>query len=291
MTEQLAFHEVGRERRTVDGDEGLLRPLAPAVDGAGQLTLAGAGFAEEKDVGVGAGHLSRGFQHRHHRRALGRQAIARAAHLAFQDFQAGGELAHFQLFGRRHAQLVRAAGFDQVIGGTGLHGVHRRIHRRMRGDDHHTHPGRLHAHLRQYVQAVVLAQAQVEEAQVEHLPLQDRLGLGRAARRGDAVALVLEAVTESAQDGGFVIHQENSSLVLACLFHDLAPFPRHRKLVQESSCKLHVLFLQALQHASTAMPGLDANSLIDRETLPIERLAQALRYSRYLKARRSFHLL
>src|SRR5690606_39076623 len=52
VTEQLALHQLGRQRRAVDGDAGAFGAAAPAVDGAGQLTLAGAGLAENKDVGV-----------------------------------------------------------------------------------------------------------------------------------------------------------------------------------------------------------------------------------------------
>ncbi|MNV55873.1 hypothetical protein D3C71_1481240 [compost metagenome] len=42
MTEQLAFHQLGRQGRAVDGDAGLLRALAPAMDGPCQLAFAGA---------------------------------------------------------------------------------------------------------------------------------------------------------------------------------------------------------------------------------------------------------
>ena len=57
---------------------------------------------------------------------------------------------------------------------------------------------------------------------------------------------------------------------------------------EEISCKLHALFRQALQHASEGSREPDANTLIDKEILQLERLAQALRDPCYLKARRSF---
>ncbi|MNQ79191.1 hypothetical protein D3C85_941250 [compost metagenome] len=228
VAEQLTLHQLGGKRGAVDGDERFLRPLAPSVNGAGQLALAGAGLAEDEDIGVGAGYLAGGFQHRHHRRALGFKDVASAAHLTLQRLQARGELTHLQLLGRGHAQLVRAAGLDQVIGRTGLHGVHRRVYRRVRGDYHHPHPGGLDAHLSQHVEAVVFAQAQVEEAEIEYLPLQQRLGLGRTGGGGHAVAFVLQAVAEGAQNGGFVIHQQYASLVLGYRFHALTPFPSHR---------------------------------------------------------------
>ena len=53
----------------------------------------------------------------------------------------------FKLLGRGQAQLIRAARLDQIVGGAGLNGIHGGINRRVGGDDHHTHPGRLHPHL------------------------------------------------------------------------------------------------------------------------------------------------
>jgi homoserine acetyltransferase len=66
----------------------------------------------------------------------------------------------------------------------------------MRGDDHHAHPGRLNPHLRQHIQTVVFTQTQIKEAQVEHLTLQQRVGLRSAVGGGHAIALVFQAITE-----------------------------------------------------------------------------------------------
>ena len=172
----------------------------------GQLTFTGAGLAENQDIGVRPGHLPRGFQHHHHGRAMGVQAVFGLAHLAFQRFQPRRELTHLQLLGRGQAQLVGAARLDQVVGGASLDGVHGGIHGRMGGHNHHAHPRSLHAHLGQHVQAIVLAQAQVEEAQVEHLTLHQGIGLCGTVRGGDGVALIFQAIAEGAQDRGFVIH-------------------------------------------------------------------------------------
>ncbi|MNH03707.1 hypothetical protein D3C79_629780 [compost metagenome] len=142
------------------------------------------------------------------------EAVLGFAHFTFQGLQTRGKLAHLQLLGGSQAQLVWAARLDQVIGGAGLDRVHRRVDRRVCGDDHHPHPGGLDTHLRQHIEAVVLAQAQIEEAQVEYLALQQGLGLGSAVGRGHAIALVLQAVAEGAQDRGLVIHQQNAALVV-----------------------------------------------------------------------------
>ncbi|MNG16738.1 hypothetical protein D3C84_1006760 [compost metagenome] len=83
----------------------------------------------------------------------------------------------------------------------------------MGGDDDDPHPGRLDTHLRQYIQAIVFTQAQVEKAQVEDLALQQGIGLGRTVGRGHGIALIFQAVTEGTQDGGFVVDQQDSALM------------------------------------------------------------------------------
>src|SRR3546814_7945508 len=54
VSEQLAFHQVGGQRRAVDGDEGLLRAPAPGVDGTRQFALAGTRFAKDE---IGRAHV------------------------------------------------------------------------------------------------------------------------------------------------------------------------------------------------------------------------------------------
>ncbi len=196
------------------GDAGLACAFAPAVDGAGQLALAGTRLAEDKNVGISGGHLPCGFQHRHHLWTVRIQAVLGFAHFAFERFQSSRQLPHLQLLGGGQAQLIGAAGLDQVIGGASLDGVHRGVDRRVCGDDDDPHPWRLDTHLRQHIQAIVFTQAQVEEAQIEHLALQQCLCLGSTVGRGDVVALVFEAVTEGTQDRGLVVHQQNAALVI-----------------------------------------------------------------------------
>ncbi|MNH05720.1 hypothetical protein D3C79_650630 [compost metagenome] len=87
VAEQFAFHQFGIQRGAVDGHAGLACAFAPAVDRAGQLALAGTRLAEDKNVGVGGGHLTCGFQYRHHRRAVRVQAILGFAYFPFQRFK------------------------------------------------------------------------------------------------------------------------------------------------------------------------------------------------------------
>ncbi len=219
VAEQLAFHQVRRQRGAVDGDEGLLRAPAPGVDGTRQLALAGAGLAEDEDIGVGVGDLACGFQHRHHRRAVRAERIAALLHLAFQGLQARRHLPDFQLLGCGQAQLLRAARLEQVVRGAGLHGVDRGVDGRMGGDDHDPHPGREHAHLLQHIEAVVLAQAQVQKTEIEYLALQDGFCLCGAGGGHYGIAAILQTVTEGTQDRRFVIHQKDAPAVVRRLVH------------------------------------------------------------------------
>ena len=74
-------------------------------------------------------------------------------------------------------------------------------------------------HLREDVETVVLAQAQIKEAQIEDLTLQQSIGLGRAIGGGYRIAFVFEAITKRTQDGGFIVHQQNAALMLSGRFH------------------------------------------------------------------------
>ncbi len=158
VAEQFAFHQFCSQRRAVDGDAGLLGPLAPAMNSPGQLALTGTRLAQNQDVGIGDRHLTGRFQNGHHRRAVGIQTILGLANLAFQCFETCRQLPDFKLLGRCKTQLVRTARLDQIVGCASLNGIDSRIHRRMGSHDHHTHPRRLNPHLRQHVQAIVFAQ-------------------------------------------------------------------------------------------------------------------------------------
>ncbi|MNH11209.1 hypothetical protein D3C79_707180 [compost metagenome] len=152
------------------------------------------------------------------------EAVLGFADFAFQCFQACRQLTDFQLLGSGQAQLVRAARLHQVIGGTGLDCINRGVDRRMRSDDHHAHPRRLDTHLRQYIQTVVLAQAQVEETQVEDLSLQQGFGLRRTVGGGHTVAFIFETVAEGSQDGGLIVDQQNTALMFLGWLHFLRSF-------------------------------------------------------------------
>ncbi|MNO82869.1 hypothetical protein D3C76_741550 [compost metagenome] len=185
----------------------------------GQLAFTGAGLPKDQDVGIGIGHLAGGLEHDLHGRAVRVQTFLGFTHLTFQSLQTSRQLPHFQLFGRGQAQLIGAARLDQIIRGTRLNRINGGVYGRMRGDDHHAHPWGLDAHLCQNVQTVVLPQAQIEEAQVENLTLQQGFSLRSAVSGRNAVAFIFKAIAEGSQDGRLIIHQKNAALMLSGGFH------------------------------------------------------------------------
>ncbi len=56
IAEQLAFQQVLRKRRDVDGHKGSLRPAAGLVDSVGEELLSRAGLPDQKDGAFAAGH-------------------------------------------------------------------------------------------------------------------------------------------------------------------------------------------------------------------------------------------
>ncbi len=63
VAEQLAFEQAGGDGGAVELDEGALAAAAQVVNGAGDQLLAGAGFAQDQDRGIGGRHGGYLIQH------------------------------------------------------------------------------------------------------------------------------------------------------------------------------------------------------------------------------------
>ena len=222
VPEQFAFQQLGRQRRTVDRNELFLRTRTAMMDQACRHAFAGTALAEEQHGGIGIGDLAQGFQQLLHRRtrAVHLRAAGRAV-LFFQRFDTLLQPPRPNLLARGHAQLLRRTRFDQIIRRSRANGIERAVDRRMRGDDHHLHPRCGLAQFRQQIQTGGLAQAQIEKAQIEHIPLYQLLGLLGIRCRGDVMSGVFQAITKRAQDVLFVVDQQYAGL----FFQD---FSNHR---------------------------------------------------------------
>ena len=210
MAEQLAFEQLRRKRRTIDDDEIFLRARAAVVDRARSNAFSCSALAEDQHGRIGVGDLAQRLQHQVHRRAFAVHfGDAGRAVLLFQRLDALLEPARAQLLARRHAQLFRRARLHQVVDCAGAYRVERTVDGGMRRHDHDPHPRRVLAQCRKQVETGRFAEAQVQEAQVEHVALHQLFGLGRIARRAHAMPCVLQAVAERAQDVLFVVNQKN----------------------------------------------------------------------------------
>src|SRR5215468_2413213 len=97
---------------------------------------------------------------------------------------------------------------DEVVGAQ-LGRLHRRLDGGVAGDHHHRRLGAALLHLREGLQPVHAGHPDVEEDEVRRIVHEAGQRFLRRARRGDAVALVLEHAAQRALDEALVIHDED----------------------------------------------------------------------------------
>lgn len=144
MAEQLALDQRFRQGGAIDGDERLCRAAADVVQRARRHLLAGAGVADEQDVGVGRGNGAKPVAQVDHRLAASRQARFDVVALAGD----GAQLAVFQHQAapvdgtRRHlGEMLGDEGlFDKIIGAF-AHGADGELHVAVAGDQDHRDVG------------------------------------------------------------------------------------------------------------------------------------------------------
>ena len=157
VAEELALHQILRDRGRVDGDEGLLRPRAVRVQRPRHQLLAGAGLAGDQHRDLRLGQAADGAKHLLHGRRLA-DDLRRGDRLG----RRGGPVPARQL-GPLHQlhRLVDVERLGQVFEGAALVGGHGGIQVRMRRHDDDRHV-RVHGvHARQQFQAVDALHADV----------------------------------------------------------------------------------------------------------------------------------
>ena len=137
MAEELGFKQVLRQRGAVDGEEGLRRPRAVGVDGAGDQLLAGAGLAQHEDVRLGPGRLLDEVEDARHGLAAADDALETEGLL---ELLAEILVLHLEVplaerpF-HRDAEVLHGEVLGQVVGGALLHSGHGRLDRGEGRDD------------------------------------------------------------------------------------------------------------------------------------------------------------
>src|SRR5581483_2643022 len=216
VAEQLARQQLGRQRRAVDDHERVRVALAERVQPAREHALAGAVLAAQEDRHVVLRRLRQHLEQRlHARRAgveidLGRRFAEprlQVAHLALERAP------------RRHpldglADLRRRERLGQVVARAALNGVDRGRDGGERGDDHHLDARPQREQRRQQVEPVGVAEVQIEEREVEALPIERRARRLGARRLGDAAADALQAHAQRDADVLLVVDDQDRKLVL-----------------------------------------------------------------------------
>lgn len=163
MAEDFRFHQLSRDRATVDGNEGGGAAFALFVDGLGTDFLTGAGFSRDEYGGLGVGG---GFDNPIdclHGKGLADETGIAFAGPGLDIHHHLGQLLTFQGVIDRNPQAVRVEGFDDEIIGTRAHGFHGDIDGTVGGDDHYGTWQLVGLDIFQDFQPVHIRQFQVEQ--------------------------------------------------------------------------------------------------------------------------------
>ena len=218
VAEELGLEQVLRQRGAVHRDEGLRRPRAVGVDGAGDQLLAGAGLAQHEDVGLGPGGLLDKVEDARHGLAAADDALETEgflqllAEILVLDLEV--PLAERPL--DRDAEVLHGEVLGQVVSGAFLHRGHGRLDGgEGRDDDDGQRRVELVRALEQH-HAVHARHLEVRDEEVRPLLFEQRKGLARLCR-GEAL------VPDAAQDAravlehvGLVVHDQHSRRAHTC---------------------------------------------------------------------------
>ena len=138
MAEQLAFEEIARDRRAIDGDERPVLALRQAVDRGGTELFPGAAFpGDEYRRRRRRRALYDPIDRLHRERAPDQPAELIAPELFLEGFHRVGELAPLERVAHGHAQALARQRLDDEVEGPLAHRFDRGIDRALRGDDDH----------------------------------------------------------------------------------------------------------------------------------------------------------
>ena len=171
VAEELGLEELEGEGGAVDLDEGALAAGGAVVDGAGDELLADAGLAPDEDGGIGVGDLIDHFLDGLHARAVLEHPVVLGAaplelapqHLLPEMLDFPLKCGLFQHILDRAADVVTLQRLGQKIAGSSFHGLDDRPGLTERGDHDHGGTRTRFSHALEERQAVLSAQADVEE--------------------------------------------------------------------------------------------------------------------------------
>jgi hypothetical protein len=200
VAEELAFHQVFRDRAAVDRHEGAGGAGAAAVDQAGAQFLAAAGFAGDVDRRLAARQLFDHGAHLLHARRFADQASSGSS-LSWPPGQAQGRL-------DQGAQLLQADRLGQVVEGAGLQRGHGIAGAAEGGDHRHRRLRAVLGDVADDLQAFAIGQAHVGQAELEIALLERRDGFADRAGTFRRQAHAGQRQVDQFADVGLVVDDE-----------------------------------------------------------------------------------
>ena len=137
VAEQLTLKQGRHERTTVTSQQGVILPATQLMDGPGEHLLARTALAGDQNGAVGRSHTLDQSEHTFHRAAVTDDALEPLMDLQLSSqghvlSHQRGTLAHLL---KHHLELIGRKRLAQIVGRTFLHRLHRRLHRRVPGND------------------------------------------------------------------------------------------------------------------------------------------------------------
>ncbi len=215
VAEQLGLQQVAGDGGHIQRNEGLVRPRAVSVQGAGDQFLAGAGLAVDQHRDVGAGQAPYGPVDLLHGRGLtddvGSDGGGRGGRGLFLAAATGTtDLIH---------RLVQVEGLGQVLEGPTVKGGYRALQVRVGGHDDHRQGRVAGVDLTQQVQAVDAGHADVGEDDIGHVALQGLHDPHAVGEGGHVQFGLAQRLLQDPTDGAVVVDDPD----LGCSRHVQAP--------------------------------------------------------------------
>ena len=198
VAEQGGFQHVVRDRRAVDGHEGLAGARRALVNVARQHFLAGAGLAGDQHGGIAARHPGGQFQQLAAGRLLGHRAV-----ILVQGQHAVGVARH------QIEQRLGLERLEQVVGGALAHGVHRALDGAEGGHQQHRQLRLLLADGDQQLVAVHARHVHVADHQRVAVLFQGQQRLFGILHGAEGVAAQLQGVAQRIAQRAVVFDQQN----------------------------------------------------------------------------------
>jgi len=211
VAEQFAFQKRLGQRAAGHFDERAISPAAAAMDRPGNQRFARAALAGDQHRGAGVGHAVDHIEHAPHAGIMADDVLHAEPHveLRFEGLVLLDDLALIQRPLDGKLQFVIQQRLGEQIEGAAADGIDGGFHRAVARDQDHRGLRTLSTAVRQHLEAVVLAQSNVDQGQIVR-PFVE--GFDRRAVAGGRVeleALLAQPVGHRFENVPIVVNEQN----------------------------------------------------------------------------------